>query len=69
MNALQKTYRYRVEYIKRGKWVPVLQTAHEDADTFRLIANAEEYRYRILCDGADVTGRYRNQRLIAGGGA
>ena len=56
----QKTYRYRVEYIKRGKWVPVLQTDHEDTDTFGLIANAEEYQYRILCDGVDVTEKYKN---------
>jgi len=56
----QKQYRYRVEYIKRGKWVPVLQTDHEDADTFGLVANAEEYQYRILCDGEDVTANYKN---------
>ena len=53
-------YRYRVECVKRGQWMPVLQTDMEDADTFGLVANVEEYRYRILCDGVDVTARYKN---------
>ena len=64
MSISKKTYRYMVEYMRRGKWVPVLQTDHEDADTFGLVANAEEYRYRILCDGADVTAKYRTQSEV-----
>lgn len=59
MSLSMKTYRYRVEYIKRGKWVSVLQSDMEDTDTFRLVANSEEYQYRILCDGADVTENYK----------
>ena len=59
MSFPQKQYRYRVEYIKRGKWVPVLQTDIEDADTFALVAKAEEYQYRILRDGEDVTEIYK----------
>ena len=60
MNLTGKQYRYRVEYVKRGKWVPVLQTDIEDKDTFGFIANTEDYQYRILCDGVDVTSRYKN---------
>ena len=59
MNLPQKEYRYRVESFKRGNWVPVMQTDHEDADTFGLIAKAEEYQYRILLDGEEVTERYK----------
>jgi len=59
MNAVKKIYRYKVEYIKRGKWVPVLQTDIEDKDTFGLVAKAVEYQYRILCDGVDVTHKYK----------
>jgi hypothetical protein len=59
MNSSKKIYRYRVERVKRGKWVPMLQTDMEDKDAFGLVANAEEYQYRILCDGADVTDRYK----------
>jgi len=59
MSVSQKQYRYRIEYVKRGKWVPVLQTDHEDIDTFGLVANAVEYQYRILCDGKDVTRNYK----------
>ena len=51
--------RYIVEYIKRGKWIPVLQTDIEDKDTFRLVANTDEYSYRILRDGKDVTHLYK----------
>jgi hypothetical protein len=60
MSIPKKTYRYRVEYTKRGQWIPVLQTDHEDAVTFGFVANANERQYRILCDGADVTESYRN---------
>jgi hypothetical protein len=59
MSIPKKKYRYMVEYIKRGKWVPVLQTDHEDIDSFEMVANAEEYQYRILLDGEDVTARYK----------
>jgi len=59
MNLPKKIYKYKVEYIKRGKWVPVLQTDIEDKDTFGLVAKAEEYQYRILCDGEDVTETYK----------
>ena len=65
MNFPQYEYRYRVESFKRGNWVSVMQTDHEDADTFRLIANAEEYQYRVLLDGEDVTEHYKNN--IQGG--
>ena len=51
--------KYKVEYVKRGKWVTVLQSDMEDKDTFALVANTEEYQYRILCDGADVTHLYK----------
>lgn len=61
MSLSQKTYRYRVEYIKRGVWVPVLQTDIEDKDTFELVSNTPEYQYRILCDGVDVTQYYKRQ--------
>lgn len=61
MSLPKKTYRYRVEYIKRGKWVTILQTDMEDADTFGFVAGAEENLYRVLCDGADVTANYKKQ--------
>jgi len=61
MSLPTKQYKYRVEYVKRGKLVPVLQTDMEDADTFRMVANAEDYQYRILCDGEDVTEIYKKQ--------
>jgi hypothetical protein len=60
MSLSQKTYRYRVDCVKRGKWVPVLQSDLEDRDTFGFVANADECQYRILCDGADVTESYKN---------
>jgi hypothetical protein len=59
MSFPKKVYRYRVEYIKRGQWVPVLHTDYEDPDTFGFVANSDERQYRILCDGADVTERYK----------
>ena len=49
MGLIQKEYRYTVGYFERGKWVQVLQTDFEDIDTFELIANAEEFQYRICC--------------------
>ena len=61
MSLPTKQYKYRVEYVRRGKWVPVLQTDIEDADTFGLVAKAEDYQYRVLCDGEDVTEIYKNQ--------
>lgn len=59
MSFPHKTYKYRVEYIKRGRWVPVLQTDFEERDTFEMIAGATEYEYRILRDGIDVTEEYK----------
>ena len=59
MNIPKKVYKYRVEYIKRGQWVPAVQTDIEDTDTFGFVANADERQYRVLCDGVDVTERYR----------
>ena len=55
--------KYRVEYIKRGKWIPVLRTDIDDKDTFTLVANTDECQYRILCDGVDVTEHYKKQNL------
>ena len=60
MDAIKKKYKYRVERIKGGKWVPMLQTDCEDKDTFGHIANSVEYQYRILRDGEDVTQEYKN---------
>jgi len=59
MSIPKKKYRYMVEYIRRGKWTPVLHTDHEDIATFGMVANAEEYQYRILLDGEDVTAQYK----------
>ena len=59
MNTSKKLYRYVVECVKRGQWVPVCHTDHEDKSTFELVANAEEYQYRILCDGEDITYKYK----------
>lgn len=59
MSLTQKTYKYQVECFKRGVWVPVLQTDIEDRDTFELVANTDEYQYRILCDGVDTTENYK----------
>ena len=59
MNTQKKLYRYVVECVKRGKWTPVCHTDFEDAGTFGLVANAEEYQYRILLDGVDITARYK----------
>ena len=59
MSIPKKKYRYMVEYIRRGKWTPVLHTDHEDTVTFGMVANAEEYQYRILLDGEDVTAQYK----------
>ena len=58
MSIPKKTYRYRVEYIKRGRWVPAVHTDHEDQAMFEFAANAEGYR--VLCDGEDVTYKYKN---------
>jgi hypothetical protein len=57
----ERVYKYRVERVKHGKWIPLMQTDIEDADTFGLIANAEEYQYRILRDSEDVTHLYKKQ--------
>ena len=59
MNSQKKQYKYRVEGIRRGKWVCLCHTDIEDKDTFRFVANAEEYQYRVLCDGEDVTYKYK----------
>jgi hypothetical protein len=59
MNTPNEMYKYVVESMKHGKWVPVCHTDFEDTDTFVLVANAEEYRYRILLDGVDITERYK----------
>lgn len=59
MNSQKKQYKYRVDYFKLGKWVPMLQTDHEDKMNFGFVANAEEYQYRVLCDGEDVTYKYK----------
>ena len=59
MNTEKKLYRYVVECVKRGKWTPVCHTDFEDKGTFELVANATEYQYRILLDGADITARYQ----------
>ena len=55
----QKTYRFLVQYLKRGDWFSVMQTDIEDPATFTQIANAKEYQYRILRDGVDVTETYK----------
>ena len=65
MSILKKVYGYRVEYIKRGQWVPVVQTDIEETDAFRFVANSDERQYRILCGGADVTARYRNANIAS----
>ena len=59
MVAVKKKYKYIVECVKHGKWVPLLQTDCEDKDTFGHIANSVEYQYRILRDGEDVTREYK----------
>lgn len=59
MNTPQKMYRYVVECVKRGKWVPVCHTDFEDIGTFGMVANAVEFQYRILFDGVDVTAKYK----------
>ena len=57
MGIPKKIYRYRVEYVRHGKWVPAVHTDNEDRDTFAFVANADGYR--VLCDGEDITHRYR----------
>ena len=49
---------YRVEYIKRGRWVPAVHTDYEDQATFEFVANAEGRQYRVLCDGVDITSKH-----------
>ena len=53
--------KYLVEYVKAGKWVPVLCTDIEDVDTFKMVANVTEYQYRILYEGKDITERYQQK--------
>ena len=66
MNFTQNKYTFIVERINRGRWVPLMQTDLEDTHTFELIANAEEYQYRILRDGEDVTKNYKNNAHYGG---
>ena len=53
MNLQKKLYRYMVECIKHGKWVPVCHTDFEDIGTFGLVTNVEEYQYRMRFDCSD----------------
>jgi len=63
VNYPKIVYKYRVEYMKEGKWTAAVETDLEDIRTFELVANAEEYQYRVLCHGEDVTHLYKKQRL------
>ena len=53
---------YRIDCLEKGVWVTKCTTGIEDAETFNYIANATEYKYRILCDGKDVTKNYKAKK-------
>ena len=49
---------YTVERYVGGKWSPRAGYEEEDRKLFESIAAVEEYRYRILLDGKDITKQY-----------
>jgi len=55
---------YSVECLERGKWVVKCKTTHIDKTQFKSIANCDQYQYRIMKDGKDITERYKKDRKV-----
>ena len=56
---------YKVDRFEKGIWIPKFTCDYEDPEIFSLIANVEEFKYRVTCDGKDVTKDYkRNKKTV-----
>ena len=51
---------YIVERKEGREWIAVCRYSEEDADVFKQIASADQYEYRILHNGKNVTKKFRN---------
>lgn len=52
---------YVVEKKESSGWIPKMRCNFEDTEQF--LAIAKNQFYRILCDGKDVTSKYRNGKV------
>jgi hypothetical protein len=63
MDVLEKQMNYQVIRVEQGSNVVLMQCDFEDKEQFKLVA--QNLQYKILCDGKDVTNRYRKKSANA----
>jgi len=55
---------YIVERKRVRKWIPVCRYQSEDKERFVEIVNVEDYEYRIMHEGKDITKNYRRKKGV-----